>query len=142
MTNIHGINLRREVEHNEQVAFTGVYDVFSATIAAKYSRSLFLSGFGFAASYYGLPDIGFIAWTDMVQFVQRIRAVLPEHDLLVDIDDGYGDPEVAAHVLVCEFRVIEPKAVHHRRLQIVDVHAVLDDIEAELVRLAVRQAAL
>ena len=98
MTNIHGINLRREVENNEQVAFTGVYDVFSATIAAKYSRSLFLSGFGFAASYYGLPDIGFIAWTDMVQFVQRIRAVLPEHDLLVDIDDGYGDPEVAAHV--------------------------------------------
>ena len=25
--------------------------------------------------------------------------MLPEHHLLVDIDDGYGDPEVACHVV-------------------------------------------
>ena len=32
-------------------------------------------------------------------FVQRIRTVLPRHHLLVDIDDGYCDPEVACHVV-------------------------------------------
>jgi len=35
----------------------------------------------------------------MLSFVERVRAVLPRHHLLVDIDDGYGDPEVAAQVV-------------------------------------------
>lgn len=47
-------------------------------------------------SHYGLPGIGFIAWPDMVAFVQRLRGAFPRHDLLVDIDDGYVDTEVSA----------------------------------------------
>ena len=60
---------------------------------------MFLSGFGFAASYCELPDIGFIAWPDMVSSVQRLRLALPQQHLLVDIDDGYVGPEVACHVV-------------------------------------------
>jgi 2-methylisocitrate lyase-like PEP mutase family enzyme len=48
---------------------------------------------------YGLPDIGFIAWPDMVNFVARLRLAFPHQHLLVDIDDGYVDPEVACHVV-------------------------------------------
>lgn len=77
----------------------GVYDVFSASLAAKHFNGIFISGYGFAASHYGLPDIGFISWTDIVDFVHRIRTVLPDHYLLVDIDDGYADVEVACHVV-------------------------------------------
>lgn len=77
----------------------GVYDVFSASLAAKHFKGIFVSGYGFAASHYGLPDIGFISWTDIVDFVHRIRTVLPDHYLLVDIDDGYADVEVACHVV-------------------------------------------
>jgi 2-methylisocitrate lyase-like PEP mutase family enzyme len=79
--------------------FIGVYDVFSASVAARYYQGLFVSGFGFAASYYGLPDIGFIAWPDILAFVQRLRTILPDHQLLVDIDDGYCDTEIACHVV-------------------------------------------
>ena len=77
----------------------GVYDVFSASIAAQYYDGIFLSGFGFAASFYGLPDIGFLAWSEVVALAQRIRTILPDRYLLVDIDDGYGDAEVACHVV-------------------------------------------
>jgi 2-methylisocitrate lyase-like PEP mutase family enzyme len=77
----------------------GVYDVFSATLAARQFGGLFLSGFSFAASHYGLPDHGYIAWTDMLAFAERVRTILPDHHLLVDIDDGYGDPEIVAHVV-------------------------------------------
>ena len=80
-------------------ALIGVYDVFSASIAARSFDGIFVSGFSFAASYYGLPDIGFIAWPDIVNFTQRIRTILPEHHIVVDIDDGYCDPEVACHVV-------------------------------------------
>lgn len=94
-----GARLKEAMAANKILPFIGVYDVFSATVAARHFDSLFVSGFGFAASNYGLPDIGFITWTDIVAFVQRIRTVLPTHNLLVDIDDGYCDPEVACHVV-------------------------------------------
>ena len=94
-----GRNLREAVSHRDITPFIGIYDTFSATLAGQHFDALFLSGFGFAASYYGLPDIGFIAWPDIVALAQRIRCVLPQHHLMVDIDDGYGDPEVACHVV-------------------------------------------
>lgn len=94
-----GENLKRALHETEIQPFIGVYDVFSASIAARHYDGLFLSGFSFAASYYGLPDIGFIAWSDLVAFTQRVRTVLPHHHLMVDIDDGHGDPEIACHVV-------------------------------------------
>lgn len=94
-----GSRLRRAVSSSEILPFVGIYDVFSASLAARHFDALFVSGFGFAASTYGLPDIGFITWTDMVTFVRRLRTVLPRHHLLVDIDDGYCDTEVACHVV-------------------------------------------
>ncbi len=94
-----GNRMRAAIAEGEIKPFIGVYDVFSAGLAGKHYDALFLSGFGFAASYYGLPDIGFITWTDIVSYMQRIRTVLPQHHLLVDIDDGYTDPEVACHVV-------------------------------------------
>ncbi|MCP2731318.1 isocitrate lyase/PEP mutase family protein [Limnofasciculus baicalensis] len=92
-------SLHRELNQREIFPFIGVYDVFSASIAAKYYDGIFISGFSFAASHYGLPDIGFIAWSDIVAFVQRVRTILPHHYLLVDIDDGYVDSDVACHVV-------------------------------------------
>lgn len=87
------------IENKGILPFIGIYDVFFASIAAKYFQGIFVSGFSFAASHYGLPDIGFIAWSDITAFVQRIRCILPRHYILVDIDDGYVDTEVACHVV-------------------------------------------
>jgi len=99
MVKSYGDSLRHELESGSVVPFIGVYDVFSASIAGKYFNGIFISGFSFAASYYGLPDRGFISWSDIVAFTQRVRTVLPKHHIIVDIDDGYCDPEVACHVV-------------------------------------------
>ena len=95
----HGKILKKEIIQSPLLPFIGIYDVFSASVAARYFNGLFLSGFSFAASFYALPDIGFICWTDLVAFTQRVRTVLPHHHLLVDIDDGFGDGEIACHVV-------------------------------------------
>ncbi|MEU9987327.1 isocitrate lyase/PEP mutase family protein [Streptomyces sp. NPDC048045] len=95
----YGKKLRERIAGPGTTPLIGVYDMYSASIAAEHYDGMFVSGFGFAASYYGLPDIGFIAWPDMVAFVQRLRGAFPHHHLLVDIDDGYVDPEVACHVV-------------------------------------------
>jgi 2-methylisocitrate lyase-like PEP mutase family enzyme len=95
----YGNALRTEVHNEGTTPLIGIFDMYSASLAAQHYGGMFVSGFGFAASYYGLPDIGFIAWPDMVSFVQRLRLAFPQQHLLVDIDDGYVDPEVACHVV-------------------------------------------
>ncbi|WP_053801958.1 isocitrate lyase/PEP mutase family protein [Streptomyces rimosus] len=95
----HPDRLREAISAPGTTPLIGVFDMFSASVAAQHYDGLFVSGFGFAASHYGLPDIGFIAWPDLVAFVQRLRLAFPRHHLLVDIDDGYVDPETACHVV-------------------------------------------
>ena len=97
--NESGQALRATLATRDQLSFIGVYDVFSSVVASKHFDGIFVSGFSFAASHYGLPDVGFIAWPDIVAFTRRVRTVLPDAHILVDIDDGYGDPEIAAHVV-------------------------------------------
>ncbi|MEU3831919.1 isocitrate lyase/PEP mutase family protein [Streptomyces microflavus] len=95
----YGSALREQIHTPGTTPLVGIYDMYSASVAARHYDGFFVSGFGFAASHYGLPDIGFIAWPDMVAFVERLRLAFPSHHLLVDIDDGYVDPEVACHVV-------------------------------------------
>jgi 2-methylisocitrate lyase-like PEP mutase family enzyme len=95
-----GLSLRKELTDGTVIEpFLGIYDCLSARIAAACSSNLFLSGFGFSAGFYGLPDVGYVAWSDMVAAAWRIRQIVPEHRLLVDIDDGYVDVHTACHVV-------------------------------------------
>lgn len=94
-----GNRLRTDLQRRDIIPLIGVYDVFSASVAGRHFDGIFISGFSFAASYYGLPDVGYIAWPDIVAFVQRVRTILPSHHVVVDIDDGYADVEVACHVV-------------------------------------------
>lgn len=96
---LYGKALREQIHALGTTPLIGIYDMYSASVAARHYDGFFVSGFGFAASHYGLPDIGFIAWPDMIAFVERLRQAFPSHHLLVDIDDGYVDPEVACHVV-------------------------------------------
>jgi len=57
----YGNALRAEVHNDGTTPLIGIFDMYSASLAAKHYGGMFVSGFGFAASYYGLPDIGFIA---------------------------------------------------------------------------------
>ncbi|SCF77141.1 hypothetical protein GA0115254_11635 [Streptomyces sp. Ncost-T10-10d] len=62
----------------------GVYDMYSASVVARRYDGFFVSGFGFAASDYGLPGIGFIARPGMVAFVEG------------DADDHAARPTVSS----------------------------------------------
>ena len=53
-----------------------------------------------------------------------------------------GEAEVAALEAVGELRVVEAQQVQQRGVQIVDVDAVFDDVEAEVVGSAEREARL
>ena len=94
-----GKHFRTRINTKQILPMIGVYDVFSALVAAKYFDGVFVSGFSVAASYYGLPDIGFVNWKDQVDISTKIRHALPNNFLLVDIDDGFGDHIVASNTV-------------------------------------------
>src|ERR1035438_9245354 len=98
-----GESFRRRVQNRKLLCLIGVYDVFSAKIAAERFEGVFCSGYSFAASAYGLPDAGFVKWRDMVDFSTKIRHAIPGGHILVDIDDGFGDEVVASNTI----RVLE-----------------------------------
>ena len=139
----HGRSLRDELLRRPTLPFIGVYDAYSASLAARQFDTLFLSGFSFSASYYGLPDEGFIAWPDMVACAQRIRAVAPAAHLLVDMDDGYGDPGVASHAaamlesagasgIVLEDQLRPKKCGHLDGKQVMDLEGYVQKLERVL----------
>jgi len=58
MIDSHGNRLREEISHRKIIPFIGVYDVFSASIAARHFDALFMSGFSFAASHFSpIPNL-------------------------------------------------------------------------------------
>ena len=64
-----------------------------------------------------------------------IAAVLRQH-LLHDFAFHIRQPEIAAHVVVRQARVIQAEAIEQRGLQIVHVDLVFVDVQAEIVGLA------
>src|SRR5262245_956659 len=73
------------------VAGPGVWDVLSATLAARAGcRTVFLSGYCLSATRLGEPDIGLVTATEVVDTARRIARTI-EIPLIVDIDTGYGN---------------------------------------------------
>lgn len=79
--------------------FIGIYDTFSSLVVTKKHKDIFLSGLSYTASQYGLPDIGFLSWEDVITQASRIMSCCPDCNLLVDIDDGFGGAQIAQHVV-------------------------------------------
>ena len=94
----YGAGFRAEILDKNIVPLIGVYDALSASLSSKYFNAVFCSGYGFSASRYGLPDEGFIAWQDMISYVENMRSILPDIHIVVDIDEGYGDDKIARTV--------------------------------------------
>ena len=69
----------------------GAHDVFTARlIEAAGLETVFIGGFGTAASLLGLPDVGFLTLTEMAGAVRRmaLRVSIP---VVADGDTGHGD---------------------------------------------------
>ncbi len=94
-----GDEFRRRIQTKRMLPLIGVYDVFSALIAAERFEGVFCSGYSYSASAYGLPDVGYVNWHDITEFATKIRHALPNTHVLVDVDDGFGDEVVAANTI-------------------------------------------
>ena len=82
---------RQMVEAREAVLLPGAANALSARIVEDIGfRAVYLTGAGFTNTQLGLPDLGLVTATEIVEATARISDVcrLP---LLVDMDTGFGN---------------------------------------------------
>lgn len=68
----------------------GVYDAISATVAEQEGHEVIYVGGYSAAGARGLPDMGLLTMTEMLEHIKFIAKAV-HTPLMVDIDDGYGN---------------------------------------------------
>ena len=84
--------LRRLLARPRLLLAPGVADAMNARVVAKEGfEALYMTGGGTAASRLGLPDVGLLTMSEMVDNAQRI-AEAAEIPLIADADNGYGGP--------------------------------------------------
>lgn len=83
-------SLRRRLDQPGLIVAPGVFDMISAKIADRSGFDvLYMTGYGVAASYLGLPDAGLATYTDMVGRAGAM-AQGTTTPLIADADTGYG----------------------------------------------------
>src|SRR5262249_6011787 len=83
--------LRQLLNRPGVIRSLGAHDVFTARlIEASGLETVFLGGFGTAASMFGVPDIGLVTLTEMADAVRRmaLRVSIP---VVADGDTGHGE---------------------------------------------------
>lgn len=84
--------LRKLLEGPDLVMAPGVADALNARLVAKEGfKAIYMTGAGTTASRLGMPDVGLLTMTEMVDNAGRIvdASGLP---LIADADTGYGGP--------------------------------------------------
>jgi 2-methylisocitrate lyase-like PEP mutase family enzyme len=77
----------------------GAYDALSAKLAAQAgAAAVYMTGFGLAGAHLGLPDIGLMSASEMVERVRAMSAAAGAVPLIADGDNGHGGPLNAARL--------------------------------------------
>jgi carboxyvinyl-carboxyphosphonate phosphorylmutase len=85
------MGLRELIQSPEILVAPGAYDAFSAKlIEAAGFDAVYMTGFGTAAGIFGLPDIGLLTMTEMVENARRIADSVGV-PVIADADTGYGN---------------------------------------------------
>jgi 2-methylisocitrate lyase-like PEP mutase family enzyme len=86
-------NFRDLLSSGQLVVAPGVFDGISAHLVKRTGHTAaYLTGAGVAASGFGLPDIGLVTQSEMVERTRVVVDALGDVPLIADADTGYGAP--------------------------------------------------
>jgi len=87
------VALRAAIAGDEVIVAPGVFDGISASLVRRIGfTAAYMTGAGVAASGFGLPDIGLLTQTEMVERARVLVRTLGDIPLIADADTGYGAP--------------------------------------------------
>ncbi len=136
--------LRAAIAADDVVIAPGVFDGISASLVRRVGfGAAYMTGAGVAASGFGLPDIGLLTQTEMVDRARMMVSVLGDVPLIADADTGYGAPlnvirtvrqyEAAGVAAIqLEDQVFPKKCGHLPDKELIDSHEFVAKLSAAL----------
>lgn len=133
--------LRNILIHEKTILVPGAYDAFSAKILKQAGfEVIYMTGSGVTASLTGMPDVGLLTMTEMVNQARNIVGAV-DMPLICDADTGYGNSinvirTVEAYEragvagIHIEDQVAPKKCGHFEGKQIIDAGEMVKKIEA------------
>ena len=84
--------LRKRLGRKQEILVVpGAFDALSAKLIESIGfEAVYMTGFGTAASIFGVPDIGLLTMSEMVENVKRISDAV-SIPVIADADTGYGN---------------------------------------------------
>jgi len=106
-----GAGIGKRIVSGELLVAPGVYDALTAKLAAGVGfEAVYMTGYGTSAARRGLPDIGLLTMTEMLENVRAIADAV-EIPLIADADTGYGNAVNVART-VKEYERAGAAAIH------------------------------
>jgi len=135
--------LRKILARERTLLIPGAYDAFSAKILKQAGfEVIYMTGSGVTASLTGMPDVGLLTMTEMVNQARNIvnTADMP---LICDADTGYGNPINAIRTVKeyeragvagihLEDQVAPKKCGHFEGKQVIPAEEMVKKIEAAI----------
>jgi 2-methylisocitrate lyase-like PEP mutase family enzyme len=91
--------LDRILRSRKATVVPGVFDALSARIAVRArAEVIYMTGFGVAGAGFGLPDIGLVSASQMIERVGVIAEAAAPVPVIADGDNGHGGPLNAAQL--------------------------------------------
>lgn len=91
MTSSAAARLRRLVTAERATLAVGAYDTLSARLVERAGFPVvYVGGYGLSAAHLGLPDVGFLTMTEMLDAVRKICGAV-DVPVVADGDTGYGN---------------------------------------------------
>ncbi len=135
--------LRRILSQEKTVLVPGVYDALSAKVFKRAGfQLLYMSGSGLTLSLTGMPDVGVLTMTEMVNHARHIVNAV-DLPLICDADNGYGNPmnvirtvkeyeRAGVAGIHIEDQVAPKKCGHFEGKQVIRAEEMVKKIEAAL----------
>jgi methylisocitrate lyase len=135
--------LRRLLDEPPGIELPGCYDVLSALILERSGfRSIFMSGYGIAASFLGYPDIGLTSLVETSLLTKNTTNAV-NVPIVVDADNGYGNEDnvvrtvhelehAGAAAMILEDQVFPKRCGHVATKTILPLEAYMRKLECAL----------
>lgn len=133
--------LRDKIEAKSGLLVAGAANALAARIIYQLGfEAIYLSGAGLTNTFYGIPDLGFVGLSDLVQHTSAMRDAMPL-PIIVDADTGFGNAlnvrhtvrsleRAGANAIQLEDQVMPKKCGHFSDKSVIDAGEMVTKIRA------------
>jgi 2-methylisocitrate lyase-like PEP mutase family enzyme len=134
-------SLKAMITGKDLVMAPGAYDALTAKIVETAGfKAVYMTGYGTSAGRFGLPDLGLLTMTEMVENAARIAEAV-RIPLIADADTGYGNPinvvrtvkayeRAGAAAIHLEDQVWPKRCGHMRGKRVIEARDMVEKIRA------------